>query len=428
MADKVAAALEKGREFLLGKQNSDGSWSEGREHGEPPQYRKAIVTSCNALEGIGLVLESNCIAPHSKGVNYVLNGQLTAEDAIDLWAMKLLGLRFVKTDLVVKEKEKILKFLLSKQNPKGFWPSFPSTYNLTNYVVVRSIHNNISAAKNLQRIRSWLKKTKAKDGEGWGFNDQSEESEPSYTCNVVQALILAGENPLSKELQDARKFLERKQFPDGGWPSSKTTVADKPTIYGTAIAALSMLFLSDDINSKPIKNGIRFLLETQRPDGGWPMLKTNDESHIYITTYAMQALSFYQYLAEKINSPLVQALKQKLSNQEIVRILWDEYEMQLGENVQNAIFRSILRSNILGSTAEAVRRREEILKILSAQGELGVAGIIDELKKDKRYANLNKRAHMTLVKNDADYLRSINLVFEQNNKYFTVMNFNSKSL
>ncbi|MEM4247670.1 MAG: hypothetical protein QXH80_00180, partial [Candidatus Nanoarchaeia archaeon] len=81
-------------------------------------------------------------------------------------------------------------------------------------------------------------------------------------------------------------------------------------------------------------------------------------------------------------------------------------------------------SRILGITDKAVERRKEILKILSEQGEKDCAEIIDALKEMPRYQSLNKRSHLTQIKADIDFLRSLNAIYvTENDKYFTTFKF-----
>ena len=68
----------------------------------------------------------------------------------------------------------------------------------------------------------------------------------------------------------------------------------------------------------------------------------------------------------------------------------------------------------------AVDRRIKIINILSKEGEMGVAEVIDALREFDEYKNLNKKSHMTQIKLDLEYLREANLVGAHDYNYFLV--------
>lgn len=416
----ISNALEKARQFLVNNQKPNGAWfvAGPLAHKEPPHYQKEIVLTPEAISALVLINNKDSLNAVGRALNFCLQQQLSDRDHVDLWAWKAVGLSHSNTKLCQKMFDQIVEFLEKQQTKTGHWPCFPSTYNLTNYSVLYAIRKHAKEAT-LQKARGWLLKNKAKDQLGWGFNHESDESEVSYTGNVVFALMLVGEDPLAEELQEARKFLEDRQLADGGWPSSKTTIRDRSTSYGTAFATLSLVLLSEDPFNKAVEKGTKFLLEAQNEDGGWPLVK-DGKSEFYTTYYVVYALAFYKYLRENFANPKFAYLARKLKSQHLTQFLLQNFEDEKFNWIVAASIKSAITDRMLGATFDAVMRRKDILKTLSDIGQLDIAGIIDALKENPKYQHLNKRSHMTLIKNDLDHLKSLNLVFEQDNKYFVV--------
>ncbi|HKZ49893.1 MAG TPA: prenyltransferase/squalene oxidase repeat-containing protein [Candidatus Nanoarchaeia archaeon] len=414
----TSVALEKARIFLEKSQSPNGSWSVTGtfSHKEPPYYLKEIVLTPEAISALVLINSNKSLNAVSKALNFCLKHVLTDRDHLDMWAWRAVALSLSNAKICKEELAQAVAFLEKQQAAEGYWPSFPSTYNLTNFSVLYSIRKTAKEPA-LKKARAWLMKNKARDRNGWGFNHESQESEVSYTGNVIKALILAGEDALSNELQEARVFLESKQLADGGWPSSKTTIADKSTTYGTAFATISLMLLSENPFNKNIEKGIKFLLEAQSEDGGWPLVK-GEKGEFYTTYYTTYALALYRYLKENLDNPKFAYLKEKLKPQQLSQFLLQNFEDQKYNWLSTATEKSAITERMLGSTFDAVMRRKDILKVLSHKGELTIAGIIDLLKEDAKYEHLNKRSHITLVKNDLDYLKALNLVTELDSRYF----------
>ena len=62
-----------------------------------------------------------------------------------------------------------------------------------------------------------------------------------------------------------------KQNSDGGWPYVRGSSWTEPTVY----AVLALLAAGE---TEPARRGLRWILATERPDGGWPPQKGIDES------------------------------------------------------------------------------------------------------------------------------------------------------
>ncbi|BCB76364.1 squalene--hopene cyclase [Phytohabitans flavus] len=118
---------------------------------------------------------------------------------------------------------------------------------------------------------AWLLRAQEPDGSWfgrWGAN---------YlygTGAAVPALVAAGIDPALAPVRRAVRWLEAHQNPDGGWGEDLRSYAD-PAMAGrgtstasqTAWALLALLAAGE--TSSTVERGVRFLVDTQRPDGTW---------------------------------------------------------------------------------------------------------------------------------------------------------------
>ena len=119
---------------------------------------------------------------------------------------------------------------------------------------------------------AWLLRAQESDGSWfgrWGAN---------YvygTGAVVPGLIAAGVRPGKPCIRRAVAWLEAHQNPDGGWGEDLRSYDDpswagrgESTASQTAWALLALLAAGDG-DGAAAERGIRWLAQTQRPDGGW---------------------------------------------------------------------------------------------------------------------------------------------------------------
>ncbi len=131
------------------------------------------------------------------------------------------------------------------------------------------------------------------------------------TFLALRGLQAAGESDREAHILRAGEWLRSIQNGDGGWGEScasydkNTYVAAASTPSQTAWAVLGLLASGDHISSS-VQKGIEFLIETQRPDGGWDeKLSTGTgfprvfylQYHYY--RHSFPVLAFSAYLAAR---------------------------------------------------------------------------------------------------------------------------------
>ncbi|MDQ7905763.1 squalene--hopene cyclase [Phytohabitans sp. ZYX-F-186] len=119
---------------------------------------------------------------------------------------------------------------------------------------------------------AWLLKAQEPDGSWfgrWGANHVY------GTGAAVPALVAAGTDRRAAPIRRAVRWLEAHQNPDGGWGEDLRSY-DDPALAGrgtstasqTAWALLALLAAGEE-SSSTVERGVRFLVDTQRPDGTW---------------------------------------------------------------------------------------------------------------------------------------------------------------
>ncbi|MED7928416.1 squalene--hopene cyclase [Nonomuraea sp. LP-02] len=137
--------------------------------------------------------------------------------------------------------------------------------------VVEALAKERPGSPELRRAVVWLLKAQERDGSWfgrWGANHVY------GTGAVVPALVAAGVNPGHSSVRRAVAWLERHQNDDGGWGEDLRSYRDPAwigrgasTASQTAWALLALLAAGE--RSPAVENGVRWLVEHQRPDGNW---------------------------------------------------------------------------------------------------------------------------------------------------------------
>jgi len=190
--------------------------------------------------------------------------------------------------------ERGLRWLAGMQSKDGGWGAFdadntralvnklpfcdfgavidPSSADVTAHIVEAFAAEGQADHPAVRRGVVWLLRAQEADGSWfgrWGAN---------YiygTGAVVPALVAAGVRPSKPAVRRAVAWLESRQNPDGGWGEDLRSY-DDPALAGRGTStasqtawALLALLAAGEHDSKTTEHGIRWLAQTQRPDGSW---------------------------------------------------------------------------------------------------------------------------------------------------------------
>jgi len=149
----------------------------------------------------------------------------------------------------------------------------PPSADVTAHTVEALAAEGLSGSKAVRRGVAWLLRAQESDGSWfgrWGAN---------YvygTGAVVPALIAAGVRPGKPPIRRALAWLVTHQNADGGWGEDLRSYDDpgwagrgESTASQTAWALLALLAAGGPDEQASIDRGVRWLAQTQRPDGTW---------------------------------------------------------------------------------------------------------------------------------------------------------------
>ncbi|MBI3207848.1 MAG: squalene--hopene cyclase [Candidatus Solibacter usitatus] len=216
---------------------------------------------------------------------------------IDDTAMVLLAMRHARASSIPDQQKAIdraVNWLLAMQSKDGGWAAFdvdnnwgfladvpfadhnamldPTCPDITGRVMEALVaHGTPPSHPAIQRGAAFLRKTQGADSSWygrWGVD---------YiygTFLALRGLRAAGESDREAHILRAGEWLRAIQNADGGWGEScesydrNSFVAAPSTPSQTAWAVLGLLASGDQI-SESVRDGIEYLIETQKSDGTW---------------------------------------------------------------------------------------------------------------------------------------------------------------
>jgi squalene-hopene/tetraprenyl-beta-curcumene cyclase len=167
-----------------------------------------------------------------------------------------------------------VRWLEQMQNRDGSWSTFvrdsrmPFDHDcpyITGHVLsaLRAADKRRGDGSSVDRALSYLQRAQRQDGT---FASIWFREPTAGTASVLEALADWG---LAATAMAQRAFLglRRNQNPDGGWGGSPGTTSS--TAEETAWAVLALLRENGAENDPQVLRGLEWLMQAQRPDGGW---------------------------------------------------------------------------------------------------------------------------------------------------------------
>jgi squalene-hopene/tetraprenyl-beta-curcumene cyclase len=147
----------------------------------------------------------------------------------------------------------------------------PPSADVTAHVLEMLGHSGLAQTESARRGLRWLLSAQERDGSWfgrWGANHVY------GTGAAVPALIAAGVKADAPPVRRAIGWLEQHQNADGGWGEDLRSYVDEAwrgrgasTPSQTAWALLALLAVDPD--GPAVERGVAWLIDAQRPDGGW---------------------------------------------------------------------------------------------------------------------------------------------------------------
>jgi squalene-hopene/tetraprenyl-beta-curcumene cyclase len=235
--------------------------------------------------------------PHTEPSGWAFEYANELYPDIDDTAMVMLALSRAQASDPAAQKachRRALDWLLAMQSSDGGWAAFDADNNWEFLSAVPFADHNAMldpacaditgrvlealAAHGVERSHSavsrgveWLVHNQRPDGSWYG---RWGVAYVYGTCFALRGLAAAGESDREVHVLRAGEWLRSIQNADGGWGESCASydnggfTAAPSTPSQTAWAILGLL-AGGDSNSRSVRHGIEFLLETQRSDGGW---------------------------------------------------------------------------------------------------------------------------------------------------------------
>ena len=237
--------------------------------------------------------------------------------------------------------ERALAWILSMQNSDGGWASFdkgcdkqfltyipfadhnamidPSTTDITARVLEAcAAHGFDTSSDQIRSAIGFIRREQQSDGSWYG----------RWGCNYLYGtwLALCGLNAIGEDMsqdwiQESANWLRSCQNPDGGWGETPESYSD-PALKGvgpssaaqTAWAVMGLLAAGDS-ESRPVREGVNYLLANQRSDGAW---KNNSWTgtgfpevfylnyHLYATYFPLLALETWRKNQQVTDAEILQ--------------------------------------------------------------------------------------------------------------------------
>lgn len=157
----------------------------------------------------------------------------------------------------------VVEYILSKDTELGYWetsgnrPPSEASHITTTAVAVRGLTafgaGDLSdrVATRLAKVRPWISQAEIKDTEDRVFQ--------MHALQYVQAP--------AEELRAAARAVKQLQREDGGWSQTPEMSSDA---YATGTALVALFELGGcEAQDPDYQRGVKFLLESQQPDGSW---------------------------------------------------------------------------------------------------------------------------------------------------------------
>jgi N-acyl-D-amino-acid deacylase len=212
-----------------------------------------------------------------------------------LWALALANEKPDETT------EALVAYLLKNQHEKGYWtgqttrPPLEESYFTCTALAVRGMKRYATTAQQAG-VAAAIAKAKA-CLESALVKGQEDKAARLWALHALDCR--------PEQLRAAREAVLKSQQPDGGWPQLDTMKSDA---YATGQSLFVLQATGFDPAEKAYQRGVRYLLDTQRPDGAWLVVTRSRPIQPYYAFDDEDPLGKNQFISVPATSWAVAAL------------------------------------------------------------------------------------------------------------------------
>ena len=270
--------------FLESCQHANGSWEQ-----------QSLITLV-AMLGLGPAHPA-----FARGLQFLR--RLEREDGgipfipdVDVWFNALAGITLQAGPSLPYARREVAHFIAARQHANGGW-SFTDSVQQTdtdctaNCVQVLLQEGPQRFAPAIDRALDYFLELRREDG-GYPAYEREGESESTLTANIllVQSLCVHRRPDLLPAMRQARQFLREKQRSDGRFETS-WSMSETYSLFRVLWALETHQAVDPDHPPDTVRErALRYLLESQRADGGWGQTALSPSDGLS-TAYALSALS-----------------------------------------------------------------------------------------------------------------------------------------
>lgn len=194
-------AVKKGLDFIVSKQEADGSWDIGEWHIEKSKRHFPSAT-CYAL--VSLMCNSRKNETTSKGIRYVLGSQQSDGS----WG--------------------------------SAWEYYDTPYYATQ-VCILALKLNSPEDPSIKRAIWFIERNQSADG-SWGLDYRNRPSKALRTALALNSLLVAGKKANPNSIERGMKWLLKNQNKDGSWHGGRFVNLrhKREDIFATTMAVLAL--------------------------------------------------------------------------------------------------------------------------------------------------------------------------------------------
>jgi squalene cyclase len=291
-AKEVTRAIEDGVDWLWRIRNPDKAW------GDHLWWPSAVSTSIEAMQGLlrsGVLRDDPRI---EESVSFVVSHVVkksysvlkeTRNLAFPFHLLHELGLKPRKSWI-----EPLIPELRRYELRNHAWPLRPKDKNANIFDTAFAVRALTYAHQDSVESVRWLLHAQRKDG-GWPFY-ANQDSQVASTCHALIALLESGQKKDSDSIRRGIEFVKSNQGRESwglSWEDDPLHGHDKWFHYNRPWVLLALIMSGEDLLSKYVIDAVNRIIADQHFSGGWRIFEDHD-TFVWATGNSLMALAEYR--------------------------------------------------------------------------------------------------------------------------------------